>query len=173
MGISRPFSLLRKTALVAFASGVLWSFGSAQTPAAVPGPYAAKIAPSPERLDKLAHRLLAAAVKSNGLAGDDLKPWHLKVDFNMRAEGNESKPVSGAFEEWYADRYHWRRTFTSSKPEWNGSEWRAGKAHRYVTKRRHSDFDEYWLTSRVARPVVNPLYQVDDIRPEDALLVQR
>jgi hypothetical protein len=173
MGISRLVSLLSKTALLAFMSGVVWSFASAQTPAASGSDAVTKATPSPERLDMLAHRLLAAAVKSNGLAADDLNPWHLKVDFNMRPGDNESKPVSGTFEEWYADHYHWRRTYTSSEPEWNGSEWRVGKAHRYVTKRRHSDFDEYWLTSRVARPVVNPLSQVDDIRPEDALLVQR
>ena len=171
MGIARRLSLLCRIALLACLSGV--SVGLAQAPAAATGSDAGVKAPSAERLDMLAHRLLAAAVKSNGLAGGDLKPWHLKVNFSMRPQGNDSKPVSGTFEEWYADRDHWRRTYTSPEPEWNGSEWRVGKAHRFVTKRRLNEFDVYWLTSRVARPVVNPLYQVDDIRPGDALLVQR
>jgi hypothetical protein len=47
------------------------------------------------------------------------------------------------------------------------------KAHRFVTRQRHADFEEDWLTSRVARPVVNPLYQVDDIQPNDELIVER
>jgi hypothetical protein len=112
---------------------ILCSSGHAQAPADTPAqPPAIKAAPSAERLNQLAHQLLAAAVKSNGLAGDGLKPWHLKVDFQMLASSSDTKPVSGAFEEWYADRYHWRRTYSSSKPEWNGSEWHAGKAHRYV-----------------------------------------
>ena len=175
MGVSRRVFALRKSAFLAWLFIVMGNFvASAQTaPTAPASDTAAKAAPSPERLDLLAHRLLAAAVKSNGLVGDGLKPWHLKVAFEMLSPDSNTKPESGTFEEWYADQYHWRRTYTSSRPEWNGSEWRVGKAHRYVTKRKHLDFEDYWLTSRIGRPVVNPLYQVDDIRPDDTLLVKR
>lgn len=154
MGFKRLVSLLSKAALLVLASGFVWHFASAQVPA--PASDAAKPAPTPERLDQLAHQLLAAAVKSNGLSGDTLKPWHLKVDFNMLPSEADTKPVSGVLEEWYADPYHWHRTYTSSNQEWSGSEWRIGKAHRYVTRRKHSDFNDYWLTSRIARPVINP-----------------
>ena len=152
----------------------------AQAPAAGSAPAAGaapatggQVGPSAERVNVLAHRLLTAAAKVNGLSGEGLKPWHMKVDFQMVSGAGPNKPVAGTLEEWYLDRYHWRRTYSSSEPTWSGSEWRVGKAHRYVTKRRHFEFEDYWLTSRVGRPVINPLYQVDDIRPEDALLVQR
>lgn len=173
MRIWPAVSVFRKICFLLLVLDFVCRIGSAQNPASAGTPSAAThAAASPERLSLLAHRLLVAAFRTNGLAGDSLKPWHIKVDFEM-LPGGSTKPLSGTFEEWYADRYHWRRTYTSSKPEWTGSEWRAGKAHRYVTKRRHFDFMDYWLTSRVGRPVVNPLYQVDNIRPEDELLVVR
>lgn len=170
--VSAARRLILLLAFVFAFTGVFRCF--AQAPAAAPSPTAGgQPSSSPERLNVLAHRLMAAAVKSNGLSGDGLKPWHMKVAFQMLPDGNAKKPVAGTLEEWYLDRYHWRRTYVSSEPTWTGSEWRAGKAHRYVTKRRFADFEEYWLTSRVARPVINPLYQVNDIRPDDELVVER
>jgi hypothetical protein len=174
MSVSRAAFAPCKRALLACLLIVIGTFAAAQTTpvASTPAPNA-KNGPTPERLDLLAHHLLAAAAKSNGLAADDLRPWHMKVSFEMLPSGSSTKPVSGTFEEWHADRYHWRRTYTSSQQEWTGSEWRVGKAHRFVTRHKHLDFEDDWLTSRIARPVVNPLYQIDDIRPDDTLLVKR
>jgi hypothetical protein len=161
--------LLSAILILSYAPGAVAQNANA-TPAATAGGH---VAPTPERINQLAHQLLSAAVKVNGLADGDLKPWHMKVDFEMLPDSSAAKPVSGTMEEWYLDRYHWRRTYTSPEPTWRGSEWRVGKAHRYVTKRRFYDFEEYWLTSRIGRPVVNPLYQADNVRAQDELVVQR
>lgn len=139
----------------------------AQSPAApVPDERAAHIS-------EIGHRLLDAALRSNALGGPALKPWHLKVNFEMLTDPTAKKPVSGTFEEWYVDPYHWRRTYTSSEPTWNGSEWRVSKVQRFGTRRRHNDFDEYTMDLRVGRPVVDPLYQVANVAPADQLSVER
>lgn len=139
----------------------------AQSPAApVPDERAA-------RISEIGHRLLEAGLRSNALGGPALKPWHLKVDFEMLADPTAKKPVTGTFEEWYVDPYHWRRTYTSTEPTWNGSEWRVSKVQRFVTNRRHDNFANDFLVLRVSRPVVDPLYQIANIQPDDQLLVQR
>jgi len=134
-------------------------------------------APAPDeraaRISQIGHRLLDAALRSNALGGPALKPWHLKVNFEMLADPTAKKPVSGTFEEWYVDPYHWRRTYTSSEPTWNGSEWRVSKTERFGTRRRHNDFDEYRMDLRVGRPVVDPLYQVENVGADDQLSVER
>lgn len=139
----------------------------AQSPAApVPDERAA-------RISEIGHRLLEAGLRSNALGGPALKPWHLKVDFEMLADPTAKKPVTGTFEEWYVDPYHWRRTYTSTEPAWNGSEWRVSKVQRFGTRRRHNDFDEYTMDLRVGRPVVDPLYQVANVAAADQLSVER
>ncbi|MFP5236849.1 MAG: hypothetical protein ACLGSD_13185 [Acidobacteriota bacterium] len=125
------------------------------------------------RISELGHKLLNAAYRSNALAGPALKPWHLKATFEMLAEPTAKKPVTGTFEEWYVNPYHWRRTYTSTEPAWNGSEWRISKTQRFGTRRRHSDFEEYRMDLRVGRPVVDPLYQIANIEPADQLSVER
>jgi hypothetical protein len=125
------------------------------------------------RIDVLAHRLLAAALKSNGLSGDDMKPWHIKVDFQMLNTDTTPKPVSGTFEEWFAGPYHWRRTYKSSEPSWNGAQWSVSKIERYQAKARHVDFDENLMTLKVGRPVVDPLHQAESLTPQDDLKIQR
>lgn len=169
---SAVFTRVATAGLCLIASAAIFSSTAAAQNADVAAA-GAHPAPSADRINALAHRVLSAAVKANGLTGADLKPWHIRVEFEMLPDSQAKKPATGVFEEWYHDAYHWRRTYTGAQPEWNGSEWRAGKTHRFVTRRRHQDFLDYWLTSRVARPVVNPLYQVDNIRAEDQLIVQR
>ena len=72
--------------------------------------------------------LLAAAQASNGLAGDDLKPWHLQADYEVfDAYG---KPLStGTFEEWWAAKNKWKRSYTGS--HYTGTEYHLpeGTAH--------------------------------------------
>lgn len=125
------------------------------------------------RISELGHRLLDAALRSNALAGPELKPWHLKVNFEMLPDSSAKKPVEGTFEEWYLDRYHWRRTYTSPEQAWSGSEWRTSKSQHYGTSRRHDNFARYLMNLRVGNPVVDPLYQVANVRPEEPLLVER
>jgi hypothetical protein len=47
------------------------------------------------KINALAHRLLESGLKTSALTGDDLKPFHLKVDFQV-IEPRIPKPVSGS-----------------------------------------------------------------------------
>jgi hypothetical protein len=132
-----------------------------------------KSPPDPARLNVLAHRLLDAAAKSNAMTGESVKPWHMKLEFQLVQGMNYAKPDKGTMEEWYAGSYRWRRTFTSSQNSWSGSEWSVSKFERYARKEKHEEFDDYGMTLRVARPVVDPLYQIANLKPTDQLTVQR
>jgi hypothetical protein len=140
----------------------------AQTPATPP----AHQAPDPARVSALSHKLLDAAVKVNGLAGADLKPWHMKAEFQMLS-GASDKPKSGTFEEWYQSRYHWRRTYSGAEGYWNGTEWRTSKTGRSISNPPHNQFNREWMNLRVSRPVIDPLYQVGNIKPDEDLKVER
>jgi hypothetical protein len=129
--------------------------------------------PVSAKINSLAHRLLAAGLKANALAGDDLKPWHLKIDYQMQLEGN-AKLVSGTVEEWHASQYRWRRTFTGpGGTGLNGTIWSVSEIERYETKAERDFIGRRLVTLRIARPVIDPLYQTANIHPEyDMDLVQ-
>ncbi len=161
------FDSKRATTLVlAF---VLSSFGSAQTPEAQPD---AHHLPVTAKINLLAHKLLAAGLKSNALAGDDLNPWHMKLDFQL-IEPWSPKPVSGSVEEWYIGPYQWRRVYEGGTPNLNGSEWSVSKFEHYQTKPGRSGFSYCALNLRVSRPVVEPMYQAANIQPDYDLEVKR
>ena len=148
-------------------------FGVSEIHAQIPAGAPSHQEPDPARISALAHRLLDAAVKINGLGGADLKPWHMKVQFEMLPNLAVSKPETGTMEEWYASRYHWRRTYAGVEAYWNGIEWRVSRTERRISKSRHGQFDREWMNLRVGRPVVDPLYQVGNIRPDEQLKVER
>ncbi len=125
-----------------------------------------------EKINGLAHRMLASGVKSNALAGSDLKPWHLKVDYQVLMPGN-SKPVSGTVEEWHAGQYQWRRNFKGGAPGLNGSEWSVSESEQYETKAERQFIGRRLMTLRIVRPVIDPLYQAANIKPEYEMDVMR
>jgi len=153
------------------------SVSPAAPPAQAPGPgqptAADHMPPVSAKIDSLAHRLLAAGVKANALAGDDLKPWHLKIDYTLLLPGNP-KPVSGTVEEWHASQYQWRRNFTGpAGMGLNGTVWSVSEVERYETKAERDFIGRRLVTLRIARPVIDPLYQTANIRPEyDMDLIQ-
>jgi hypothetical protein len=124
------------------------------------------------KINGLAHRLLETALKTNALTGDDLKPFHLKIDFQV-IEPRIPKPVSGSLEEWYVGPHQWRRAYQGGTPDLNGTEWSVSRFEHYQTKPGESGFSYYALNLRVARPVVNPMYQATNIHPDYDLTVSR
>lgn len=128
--------------------------------------------PVTAKMNTLAHRVLLAGVKANTLAADGLQPWHIKIEFQMRVPG-VLKPVPGTAEAWATGRNQWRRTYTSSRPSWNGSEWSATAIERYRTKEGPAGFQYVELNTRVTRPVLDPLYQAANIRPDYEMDIQR
>jgi hypothetical protein len=150
-----------------------------------------------ERLNALAHKLLAAALKANALGGDELKPWHVKIEFSLLSSygpfdqrggigggrgvartvvgvgGGTASMAHGTVEEWHAGHYQWSRTYTSDMNTWNGSEWRLSHTERYQLRPRHMDFAAELLNLRVTRPVINPLYQAATLPPNAQLAVSR
>lgn len=124
------------------------------------------------KINGLAHRLLETALKTNALTGDDLKPFHLKIDFQV-IEPRIPKPVSGSLEEWYVGPHQWRRVYQGGTPDLNGTEWSISRFEHYQTKPGESGFSYYALNLRVARPVVDPMYQAANIHPDYDLEVRR
>ncbi|WP_058186074.1 thioredoxin family protein [Terracidiphilus gabretensis] len=123
--------------------------------------------PVSAKISSLAHRLLAAGLNANALGGDGLKPWHIKIDYTMQPGTTGSpKPVAGTVEEWHTGLYQWRRDFTGSMAGANGSEWSVSKLERYETKNEQHYLGRRLITLRVARPVIDPLYQSVNIQPD-------
>jgi hypothetical protein len=118
-----------------------------------PAPLAADhLPPVSAKINALAHRVLAAGVKANGLSGAGAQPWHMNLSYQIVQPG-QSKPLSGTLEEWYTGQYAWGRTYSGAdgRPEFSGSEWSVAKTVQYQSKRL-LDFDHRYLNLRVARP---------------------
>jgi Thioredoxin-like len=166
--------------LVAFPLLAVAAFALAQSTAPGAAPLAAPPADQPPshtppvtaKINALAHRVLAAGVKLNSLDADGLQPWHLKVDFQL-IEMGVAKPQAGTFEEWSAGRDQWRRTYSSPRAEWNGSEWSVSPVEHYRTKPPSAFFQTTVLNTRVSRPVVNPLYQAANIKADYEMDIRR
>ncbi|MGA8090717.1 MAG: hypothetical protein WCA10_25815 [Terracidiphilus sp.] len=124
------------------------------------------------KISELAHQVMRAGVELNALAGDNLKPWHMKVDFQVIPPGAK-KPVGGTMEEWHLSASQWARTFKSSEQRLTGSEWSVAETEQYQSKPSKVGFDHRLLTLRVARPVIDPLYQTGNIKPDYEMDVKR
>jgi len=124
------------------------------------------------KISGLAHRVMVAGVKANALAGSDLKPWHMKLEFQVIPLGAK-KPVSGTMEEWHLGPNRWARTFRSSEQRLTGSEWSVSETEQLQSKPSKVGFDRRLLLLRVARPVIDPLYQTANIQPDYEMDVKR
>ncbi|MGA7243371.1 MAG: hypothetical protein WBX19_09325 [Terracidiphilus sp.] len=124
------------------------------------------------KISDLAHRLMTAGIKANALAGDELRPWHMKMDFQVKTVGAK-KPVSGTMEEWHLGPSQWVRIFNSPVQRLTGSEWSVSETSQYLSKPSKAGFDDRFLVLRVARPVIDPLYQMANIQPDYDMDVKR
>jgi len=124
------------------------------------------------KISDLAHRVMIAGAKANALAGTDLKPWHMKMDFQVIPMGAK-KPVSGTMEEWHLSQDKWARTFKSSEQRMTGSEWSVSETEQYQSKPSKVGFDHRMMVLRVARPVIDPLYQTASVQPDYEMDVKR
>jgi hypothetical protein len=57
--------------------------------------------------------LMLLAAKTNGLTGDDVKPWHLKASWKLFDEKGSVKD-QGTYEEYWASPEKYKRTFTGA-----------------------------------------------------------
>jgi hypothetical protein len=137
--------------------------------AAEPNPH---LPPVTAKINGLAHRLMQAGVKVNALGDQNLAPWHIKIDYQM-LWGGKPKPVSGSVEEWHAGPYQWRRTYTSSEEGLNGSEWSTSRGEQFIAKRGMNHSMYHFLLLRVTRPVLDPLYQAANIKPDYEMKAMR
>ena len=125
-----------------------------------------------EKISALAHHLMDAGVQQNALDGDELKPWHIKVGFQLLLPG-EKKPFSGTMEEWHLSSDRWVRVFKSSEQRLTGTEWSISKAEQYESKPNKVGFQRRMLILRVARPVIDPLFQAANVHPQYEMDVKR
>ncbi|HUX46309.1 MAG TPA: thioredoxin family protein [Terracidiphilus sp.] len=129
-------------------------------------------APPEVKISELAHKVLADGLKLNALAGDGLQPWHIKIDYQLRTVLS-SKPIHGSVEQWSADTYRWKRTYISKEDSFNGSIWSTSRTSRFQTKAIYGDYGPRTLIQRVSRPVLNPLYQAANIKPDYQMTIQK
>src|SRR6201999_1435514 len=87
--------------------------------------------------------------------------------------GGTASMAQGTVEEWHAGRYQWSRTYSSLMDTWNGSVWRVSHTERYELRPKHMDFANELLNLRVARPVINPMYQAANVPAGAVLAVSR
>ena len=172
--IAFPFSLKKRRFLPAItACSLLFACSNAATGQETKTPQlSTRPSGGAANLSELAHRVMMAGVKENALAGADLKPWHMKVTFEVIQPGGK-KPVSGAMEEWHLSRDQWARTFKSSEQRLTGSEWSVSETKQLESKPSKVGFDHRLLVLRVARPVIDPLYQTANIQPDYEMDVKR
>ena len=167
------FSLGKSLPAVAFAAyfGLCCQFRVyAQSP--TPSPAADDhLPPVTAKINTLAHKVLQAGIKANALGGGDLKPWHLKIDFQYLDSGS-AKPQSGRVEQWTISPDQWRRTFTGP-PGMNFSEWSVTRLEKYQSKPGRDPFYPRFTNLRVARPVIDPLYQAANIQPDYEMNIAR
>lgn len=156
------------------ATCLLTASASAQSPSTAPAVQPPSQASSDSaRISAFAHHFLEAAFKVNSLQGDDIKPWHLKAEYQI-LESGAPKPVPGTVEEWYAGPYQWKRAYTSPEAQLTGTEWSVSRTAHYHAKPKTEDgFDASRLHLRITSPVVSPLYQVAYMRPEFDLDAKR
>jgi TonB family protein len=61
--------------------------------------------------------LMLLAAKTNGLTGDDVKPWHLKASYTLY-DDNGKESDYGTFEEWWAGEKLDKQVLTLGKGTW-------------------------------------------------------
>lgn len=127
---------------------------------------------TPEKISELAHRVMMAGVKENALSGDDLKPWHMQMTFEVIPPEGE-KRVSGTMEEWHLSHDTWARTFKSSEHRFTGSEWSVAETKQFESRPIKVGLDQRLLLLRVARRVIDPLYQAANLQPGYEMDVKR
>jgi len=134
---------------------------------------ASQTASDPAQMNEQAREQLDVVLKSNGLDGPDIKPWHLKIEFKMSLNFvNGPQSFNGSMEEWYAGPFRWLRTYKGERPSWNGSEWSVSKVERYTKREQQADLDDYSLMSTIARPLTAPLFQAANIKPADEVVAR-
>jgi hypothetical protein len=135
-------------------------------------PAPAPVSTDPVELSARAHAIVSAGAKVSGLDGDDVKPFHLKVDFTFQ-DPNLPKLLTGTMEEWSEGRYQWKRIYKSSTEAFNGTEWSLSRLERYRPKPNGDPFDYHQLDGKVAGTVIAPLSQSGNIQPEYEMTLKR
>ncbi|HEY0796049.1 MAG TPA: thioredoxin family protein [Acidisarcina sp.] len=166
-------SLLPKVILTASLACCLSSSGtaSAQTPGPAAGQKTPPSQPSdaaaagsgatvdPDAISAMAHSILESGLRVTGLTSSDGKPWHMKADYQLFNEGKP--PDTGTVEEWWAGPDNWRRTYVTKDTTW--TEWSQGRAHQFQSSK---GFYYEYLDLRVAWPLIMPMYQTRNFKPE-------
>jgi len=137
------------------------AFAQDRAPAAV----LAKEAPVAE-MPSDPKELMLLAAKTNGLTGDDIKPWHLKATWKMLDEKG-SITDQGTYEEFWVSWTRYKRTFASA----------AFTETDYGTEkgllRTGTENEPPYLVAEIRRQFVGPMQSTQAIESENFDLQQR
>lgn len=109
---------------------------------------------TPPETSALAHRVLESALQTDGISA--AAPWHLKASIHLHPPG-APRPIDAQLEEWFASPDHWRRTYSSSDPALNGTEWSLTPHRRYLVRRGYDSLARLQLDLRIAGALTDPL----------------
>lgn len=115
-----------------------------------------------DAMNAKAHALLARAIRINGLVATGAQPWHMKADYQLVQKGGYGAlQQTGTIEEWWKGPDQWRRTYVVKGNTW--TEWSVDAAHQFDTR---GDFPHQVVDLRVGDPLVSPLAQAPNFKPE-------
>jgi hypothetical protein len=176
MNSKSSFKLRATLAALSLLAGCILS---AQTPGAQPAAADQAVAHPQDasaKLNGFAHRILDSGLKSNGLNASELKPWHMKAEIHFTppvTPPDKPKLESAQLEVWWAGPYQWKRVYTSHEPHLVGAEWSESRFVQYRSRPDSDGFDPFAMNERAARPVIDPLYQAANFKPEYEMTMKR
>lgn len=95
--------------------------------------------------------LFAAGLASNGLVGDDLKPWHLKANYDIFDKKN-TIIATGVFEEWWAAKDKWKRSYTGD--HYSGTEYELPEGYSHEGNAwKPAPWPESLIVSKLLAPI--------------------
>ena len=149
--------------LIAFGMIFLPAFAQNTTPATSPATNTASDSPAVTAMPSDPKELMLLAAKSNGMIGDDMKPWHLKITYKyLDDQGNVAD--QGIYEEYWVSQTKYKLTYTSK----NGSRTEYGTDKGIL----NSDNEKPLDTHDMRRWVLGPTLSVDSVKNSDYILRQ-
>ncbi len=97
--------------------------------------------------------LMLLAAKTNGLTGDDVKPWHLKASYTVLDENGKTAD-QGSYEEFYVSHTKYKRSFTGTDYKYSEFGTEKGVMFSGDQNKQFASADE--LRSEFADPLPSP-----------------
>jgi len=134
----------------------------ANTPASAPPQTPSTPKPADSPLPSDPKEILELATKTNGLGGEDLKPWHLKASFETFDEKGKSQ-TKGSIEVSWAGPQRYKRIYTS--PNYSQVEYGTEHGVYYKGDLTPPPYPEAIIVDQLLHPLPSQ-EEIDEFSPE-------